>query len=120
MARSNYTRPFRQTPFAPVALPFTLSALRELLGYGASPTAPYTHQQICDWAERYASALREEMESPEGCTALEVAEDVGAQWDLFLSNSYTPSELQALDVAGVVLPHEWFADWSRKLAAAAV
>jgi hypothetical protein len=126
--RNRYVGSYQETPFEPVALSFTIPALQQMLRHGATPDAPYTHQQICDWAERFALTVREDSfknyepfaVEDESAQSLEVAEDVGAQWDLFLSNTYTLSELQSLDFAGVTLPHEWFEKWSRKLAVDAV
>ena len=115
-------------PFEPVTVPFTLPALRQVLAQGASPAAPYTHQQICDWAQRFALAVREARyinygpfaAKDEHARAAEVAEDVGGQWDLFLSNTYTLSQLQSLDFASVTLPREWFEEWLQRLSQATV
>ena len=75
----------------------------------------YTHQQICDWAQRFALAFREGTVQPKAIIILEVAEDVGAQWDMFLYSTYTLRELQSLDFASVRLPADWFEEWSLKL-----
>lgn len=115
MARNRYVGSFCETPFERVALPFDLPSLHQLLFYGASPTAPYTHQQICDWAQRFSSSLREESDDPEQMPSLDVAEDVGAQWDMFLYSTHSLAHLQALDFAMVTLPRQWFKDWLRQL-----
>lgn len=112
MARNRYISSFRETSFAPVPLVFNLLNLHQLLEYGLSINAPYTHQQICDWAQRFAEAIREEQDEPQGIQ-LDIVEDVGAQWDLFLYNTYSLTELQAMDFSRVCLPSEWFVEWLR-------
>lgn len=115
MARNKFIGSFRETPFTPVSLPFNVPSLRQLLRYGASPTAPYTHQQICDWTQRFSLALREEVDDLEQTPGLGIAEDVGAQWDMFLYNTYPLVQLQAMDFATVVLPCQWFQEWLQRL-----
>jgi hypothetical protein len=118
MARNKYVGSFRETSFAPVLLPFNLLNLHQLLEYGVSTAAPYTHQQICDWAQRFARAIREEQDDPQGIL-LDIVEDVGSQWDLFLYNTYSLIELQAMDFSQVCLPREWFKEWLRNAELAA-
>ena len=45
--------------------------------------------------------------------AANITEDVCVQWDLFLSNTFSLSQLQALEYSSVRLPTEWFRDWLR-------
>ena len=53
--------------------------------------------------------------SARGGLAIDVAGDVEVQWDLYLANTYTLSELQALDFSRVELPRVWFTEWTNKL-----
>ena len=97
VARNKHIGSFRETDFARVLLPFNLSNVQQLLEYGLSTSAPYTHQQICDWAQRFASAIREDPDEPTRNLLLDITADIGVQWDLFLYNSYSFTELQTLD-----------------------
>ena len=115
LARNKYIGSFRETDFARVLLPFNLSNVQQLLEYGLSSSAPYTHQQICDWAQRFASAIREDPDEPTRNLLLDITADVGVQWDLFLYNSYSLTELQTLDFSQVCLPRKWFIEWLREL-----
>ena len=54
-------------------------------------------------------------ESPEFNHTISIAADVDCQWDLYLVNTYSISELQSLDFSEVRLPTEWFADWLKQL-----
>ncbi|OIK10804.1 hypothetical protein BIV60_20255 [Bacillus sp. MUM 116] len=44
-----------------------------------------------------------------------VLEDISAQWDLYLTNTYSLEELQQLDFSKVKLPKEWFDGWLKEL-----
>ena len=54
-------------------------------------------------------------EAPELEAAIRVAADVDCQWDLFLANTYTLSQLRELDFSVVRLPVDWFVDWLNQL-----
>jgi hypothetical protein len=45
---------------------------------------------------------------------VDIAVDVSAQWELYLANSYTLEQLQALQFATITLPGEWFQGWLRR------
>lgn len=115
MARNRYIGSFRETPFVRVSLPFNLSNLQQLLKHGSCFTEPYTHQQICDWTQRFASNVHEERDKLEQMPFLEIIDDIGAQWDMWSYNTYSLNELQELDFSQVRLPHEWFTDWLRRI-----
>lgn len=94
-----------------IDLPFTLEALATVLGWGEkNDGAPFTHQEIAYWCESFY-LHHEEKEGEVEETALNVAQDVEAQWDLYLVNTYSLEELQSLDFSTVVLPKEWFTEW---------
>lgn len=44
-----------------------------------------------------------------------ILEDISAQWDLFLANTFSLKELQQLDFSKVKLPIEWFEGWLKEL-----
>jgi hypothetical protein len=87
-----------------------------LLTHGANPDdKTYTHQQIANWCDQFALHYFDDPEVRERTIALDVAEDVSAQWELTLANTHSLSELQQLDFALFRLPIDWFNDWLRKL-----
>lgn len=45
----------------------------------------------------------------------DVAEEVSAQWDLYLSNTYSLEQLQALCFSKVELPNQWFKEWHEQV-----
>jgi len=97
--------------------PFTAQSLREVLQWGLHPgSAPHTHQEIAEWCSRYCQVHEEELErTGDKSSALRIADDVEAQWELFLVNTYSGAELQRLDFSKVRLPVEWFAGWLARL-----
>ena len=93
-----------------------LSRVRTQISYGAAaglhPT-DYTHQDVAHWCDRFIMAARTGECRPTDRKAASIAEDVSAQWDLFLSNTFSLPQLQALDFSAVRLPTEWFHEWLR-------
>jgi hypothetical protein len=124
MAKRNRTRfvgAYSEPPAPAIDLPFTRANLRALLAEGARPDARYTHQQIKDWADRFWWTQSEQVVVQGGDVPAEIeaaadlAQEIEAQWDLYLANTYTPSELQHLDFSRVRLPQSWFTDWLARL-----
>jgi hypothetical protein len=94
---------------------FIADNLSELLGEGSKPSkSKYTHQQITDWCRRWlVEVINDRMEAPE--PVYDIIQDIDAQWDLYLFNSYTYEDLIKLDLSQIRLPLEWFVEWSNKL-----
>lgn len=119
--RHRFGGAYRESAPPPIDLPFTIANFRTLLTAGMRPDAPYTHQQIKDWAARFWWAQSEQPISlgadvvPDIEQAADLAQEVEVQWDLYLANTYTLSDLQRLDFAQVHLPYTWFAEWLARL-----
>ncbi len=119
--RSRLVGKYFEPPAPSISLPFTLANLRALLAEGARPDAQYTHQQIKTWADgfwwRYTiwPADPDASVPPELQAAAELAQEIELQWDMYLANTYTLSELQHLDFSQVRLPNEWFVEWLARL-----
>lgn len=102
-------------------LPFTEKSLSALLQLGAAVPAGVTHRDIADWCSRFAQHCRDEYDA--GRLDLDhhmkraenIAEDVDAQWELFLENTYSVEELREMDLSRVMLPKEWFLNWLDQL-----
>jgi hypothetical protein len=92
--------------------PFNIQALDDLLKDGSKNTdSKYSHQQIADWCRRwFVEIIKERMEAPE--PVYDIVQDIDAQWDLFLFNTYTHEDLLHLDLSKVKLPLEWFTGWA--------
>jgi hypothetical protein len=117
--RNRYVGSWQETGWREIALPFNATNLATLLEQAAGllPTE-FTHQDIAHWCDRYILAARagEFRQSPDPAErkAASIAEDVSAQWDLFLANTFSLPQLQALNFSEVRLPSEWFHDWLRR------
>ena len=80
-----------------------------------------THEELADWCYRYMTdvyhnnhyhiATDGRGSYPLSEQATEVANDIDAQWDLYLANSYSLNELQTIDLATICLPREWLEKW---------
>ncbi|MFX1265840.1 MAG: hypothetical protein ACFFH0_10710 [Promethearchaeota archaeon] len=95
--------------------PFNIQILGDLLGEGFKNSgSKYSHQQIADWCRRwFVEVVNERMDVPE--SVCDIIQDIDAQWDLFLFNTYTYEDLIQLDLSKVRLPVEWFAGWAIQL-----
>lgn len=94
--------------------------LRHLLLNAISGNSEFTHQDICHWCcKHYSEILTDDSREVEDFdidqSTLNVIADVDAQWDLYLVNTYSISELQTLDLSSVKLPSEWLVDWLKQL-----
>jgi hypothetical protein len=106
-----------------IDLPFTPASLRTLLVHGSDPaTSPFSHQAIARWCGKAAHAWDSEDDSVDASRyayALDVAEDVEAQWDLTLANwPGGPQALDGVEARTIQLPGEWFTRWLEQLDAA--
>ncbi|MGI8386649.1 hypothetical protein [Robertmurraya sp. P23] len=74
-------------------------------------TNEYTHQQICNWCDMYyMNGYRLDDEKLYG-----ILEDISAQWDLYLANTFSLMKLQQMNFSKVKLPIEWFEVWLKEL-----
>lgn len=117
--RNHYVGSWQETGWSEIALPFNASNLSTLLDQAAGNlSAEFTHQDIAHWCERYSMAARmgefRQSSAPTERMVASIAEDVSAQWDLFLANTYSLSQLQALNFSEIRLPAEWFRDWLQR------
>jgi len=80
-----------------IDLPQTSDTLRELLIEGQRTSSQYTHLQIVDWCYRICMRYINDDNPNELDKTIIIAEDVDAQWDLFLANTFSLKELQELD-----------------------
>lgn len=117
--KSGYRSSWQESPFEKLDLPFNVESLSKVLAFGAVQDSPFTHQQLADWCLRFWWERKEGslagVEDGSLDLAAKVALDVDSQWDLYLSNEYTLSQLQTMDFAKVRLPEEWFDNWQKKL-----
>jgi len=105
-------------------MPFTTESLIKLLKIGKFLPHGVSHCDIADWCSRFAQFCRDEFDAgsidydDSLAQAEEIADDVDAQWELFLENTYYTKNIMNFDIATVELPKEWFIDWLKKLGAA--
>ena len=124
MARNKYLGSWRESTFESIERAFSAESFRDLLLSATGPGPEFTHQQIADWSLRFWREVSEgslgDARSPDLKRVAAVALDVDAQWDMYLSNTYSLSQLQTMDFSQVRLPLEWFDNWLSKLNASAV
>lgn len=75
----------------------------------------FTHEDFANWCMVYADNFREvDFSNPVEQSAYEVADDIDAQWELYLVNTYTLEQLQG-DRSKITVPDDWFKEWLVKL-----
>jgi hypothetical protein len=102
-----------------IPLPLSKQNLKHLLQNIMEESSEYTHQDFANWCSRHfgniiANNLELKAVGIDEAT-YEVLNDVDAQWDLFLVNTYTIEELQTMDLSKVKLPDEWYKEWLSQL-----
>jgi hypothetical protein len=117
MPRNKYVGSWTEPVSERIALPFTLASAKTVLAWGAGLGEPtYTHRDIAHWCYRFCRAFAEADTDDQMTEVLDILDDVDAQWDLFLANTYPLAQLQELDLDSVQLPKPWFSQWLDRLA----
>lgn len=102
-----------------ISLPLSKANLSQLLKEIIANTSPYTHQDFANWcSDHFTNIIVNDLDiTSTGIDekTFEVLNDVDAQWDLFLANTYKPEELNSMDFAKVELPKEWFMNWLKQI-----
>ncbi|MGX6444012.1 hypothetical protein ACWM35_12425 [Neobacillus sp. K501] len=111
MGSDRYAGSWTESNFIEINCSYSKENLVELLKIVVNKTNQYTHQQICNWCDMHymnENGLNDEK-------LYDILEDISAQWDLYLANTYSLKELQQLDFSKVKLPTEWFEGWLKEL-----
>ncbi len=112
MGRNKYIGSWEDPNLNRIALKFTLENAKKVLSIGLDlHNGLYTHKDISEWCFKYYAEYIESESTKGDEKVLDVMLDVDAQWDLYLSNTYTLEELQALDFDKVYMPKDWFINW---------
>lgn len=118
--KNKYVGSWEETGWQEIPLTFSPENLVSLLAQGAGlEMTSYTHQDIAHWCDRFHGAFLYGNLTVDGGSVLrmfaEVAEEVSAQWDLYLSNTYSLEQLQTLCFSRVELPRQWFQEWHEQV-----
>ena len=114
--RNKYVGSWSESASKHIALPLTVDSLRLVLKWGAAlETSAFTHQDIAHWCGSWRMATHDIANGGRLDIAKDIAADVDAQWDLFLSNTYDLEQLRTLHFKEVRLPFEWFQNWLAQL-----
>ncbi|MDQ0242945.1 hypothetical protein J2S09_000481 [Bacillus fengqiuensis] len=77
-----------------------------------------SHKELADWCYEYCRDYWNDMrarEEDDKDISIDVAMEIDAQWELFLNNTHSLSELQEMDFSNVKMPKEWLHNWLNKL-----
>ena len=108
--RNQYLGSWTETRCRAIDLPLTKESLISILQFGIDiENSPYTHQEIAHWADSFLGYYDPDNELEDAVT--DAALEIDMQWQMYLGNTYTLEELQALDFSKVKLPSEWFSKW---------
>jgi len=103
----------------PIDKAYTLSNLADLLSQGLlGSMSRFSHFQIVEWCARFAEHYDREPDNELPATpeeALDIADDVVVQWELYLATQYTLEELSRFSLGDVVLPKQLFETWLNHL-----
>ncbi|MDV2990883.1 MAG: hypothetical protein N4J56_000537 [Chroococcidiopsis sp. SAG 2025] len=99
---------------------FSPENLASLLAQGAGlEMTTYTHQDVAHWCDRphmafmYGDLPVDEDSTLKTCA--DITEEVSAQWDLYLSNTYSLEQLQTLCFSRIESPKQWFKNWYQQI-----
>lgn len=110
--KSRFVGSWQESPFDKIELPFIVENLKFLLAEGKILDSNYTHQQIANWAMHFWLKF-DELRQDDYLLykAAKLPLDVDNQWDLYLINEFTFSDLKKMDFSKVKLPKEGFKKW---------
>ena len=112
MTRNKYLGSWKEPESHRIQLPFTTESARQVLRWGLEvSSASVTHQDIAHWCDRFCRTFRDVDATTEIESLLPTMTDVDCQWELYLANTYSLSQLQNLDFSKVELPRDWFSKW---------
>ncbi|PGK51225.1 hypothetical protein CN918_25895 [Priestia megaterium] len=76
-----------------------------------------TNKELIDWCFRYLNDIyfNDNESTPLDDKATEVVLDIDNQWELYLSNTFTLSELQIIDLETIKMPSEWLENWFQSI-----
>lgn len=76
-----------------------------------------THKELGDWCFRYLTDVyfNDDKNNPLDDKATKVILDIDNQWELYLSNTFSLSELQTIDLETVKMPIEWLEKWFQSI-----
>lgn len=113
--RKNYIGKYIEPVYETITSVFCLASLKSHLENIVNETSEYTEKEFVDWCyKNFTKKMDSEEENSEMNKALNIAEDIDIQWDLFLANSFSLSDLQKIDFNKIQLPKEWYIKWVEK------
>ncbi|WP_051269827.1 hypothetical protein [Flavobacterium suncheonense] len=100
-----------------VTIRFSKANLKMLLKNLIQGDAEYSHEDFANWIYRFHIHFIELFDAGENVDLEleELVNDIDAQWELNLANSYSPEELSKLDFSKVKFPIELLLKWNKKL-----
>lgn len=116
MGRNKYVGKWTETEAKKIDVQFTRENLDFLLEKIISREGlTFSHQDFANWCEDFFWDIerKEQLnaDDTEDVKVSKILNDISAQWELYLVNTYSLEELQKLNFPEVKLPVEWFTNW---------
>ena len=74
-----------------------------------------SHRELVDWCSFRIQDVYNE-DTLDNCSlSYNIADEIDAQWELFLSNTLPLGSLQTVDRDEIQMPGEWLEQWATKL-----
>ena len=117
MGQNKYIGKWTEPVLKNITLDFTPENAKKVIQFGIKEDESFTHKDIVDWCYKFWQEYNDLDNQKDIKHIIALMEDIDAQWDLNLSNSYSFEELKEIDFTKVRLPREWFKTWADRLEA---
>lgn len=114
--RNKYIGKYTETVFEVIEDDFTYSNLFQFLNEIIEDRFKYAQKDFVDWCVRgWCKYMDVDIEDKSLEKTIKIFADVDCQWDLYLANTYSLSELQNMNYYEVKLPKEFYENWKNEL-----
>ena len=95
-------------------LKFNIEHLKKVLNWGAHPeNAPYTHQEIASWCEKFSTSYSGKDAPPSIEEIFPILTEIDTEWDCYIAAQKDKNP--GMDLSNLNMPSVWFEEWLSKL-----